>query len=323
MDNFHLRIMEVLIGLTSKGYFRQNPEITKAAIMESAEKLENMDKKEISSSSALKKKAKSVLNEIFYEKKHSSIDPEILVDVNALFKRKSESRDDKKGLIDVSDLERDDIRRKAYDRFVKYFDASKEQWAAFAERVFSSVVNDECNSEKNKERFPKYLSQYDETDDENEYSTLPKELTISELPIEIDLRYIGMWDTMRDMIISGKVSAKKDRNLLYPCFFTDDISAFIRINDSLLKHVKENEKLYNNVVDIDFLNYFIDGECSTITDSYNKPRKPMSEFKEGGGSAPCQQPLEQIVFAKYKNLSLSTVSNSRNLYREGLKNAGM
>lgn len=311
MNDFRLKIIEVITEISGYKYFRNSPDITKEAIAETAEKLAGLGENEISEPKRLRKKARKILEKVFYEKKHKSISPDILGKVNEYYNRFC--YDEISGISSegMSDWEKDQIREKAYNKFVKYFNPAENKWSAFATQVLISVRNDIHN---NPEHLSRYLSDFDEPDDDDIPVRTPEQLVTSDR----DRYYIDMWDTMRDMIIAGSVSSKKDRHGLFSCFLTDNISAFIEVNDIIFHHIEKNEKKYLKATDIEFLNFFVDYDCKNITDSRYKPRKPMSAFDSGKDDEQCKQPLGQKIYALFKNVSISTVSNAYNEYRKGL-----
>lgn len=135
-----------------------------------------------------------------------------------------------------------------------------------------------------------------------------------------DSKPARLCDALRDLFVTNiRINNSNEKVKVYECFFTDNVSALINASDLIYLHIKRNLKLYDPVVNLNFLNFYVDFECLSIVDSIDKKRKPMSQFKEEEpyNNNECEQPLDECVFEKFLDCSYSTIhSRSNEYYRQ-------
>ncbi|MDE6788258.1 MAG: hypothetical protein K2J47_02935, partial [Ruminococcus sp.] len=142
------------------------------------------------------------------------------------------------------------------------------------------------------------------------------------LPAAEETDYTWLYDMLRDLIITNlKIISTKNQMKFQLCFFTDDISCLLNESSQFYRHLCIFGKQYSPTVNLDFLNFFVDYQCSSIIDSYNKPRKPLSQFnhRKANDYTPCNQPLELCVYASFFNQTEQNISNQRKIYEERKK----
>lgn len=235
---------------------------------------------------------------------------------------------------------RNDIASKAYDRFYLYYDPEHPDKRENEEDESVDdieLLNSDCDEveyapwktflwqrfrmeEKSyfkKEKGPVPIDGKSE-DDEDDTDSPGSIIIKAPDTFKENEERIWLYDTLRDLGLSiKKFKDTKTRTKSFVCFFTDDISNLLNDSNYFYKHLQVYEKSYTAAVNMDFLNFFIEYQCSTILDAYNKERKPKSTFNTRdtkNGNEPCGYPLELYVFASFFNQSEETFSNYRKDY---------
>lgn len=136
-------------------------------------------------------------------------------------------------------------------------------------------------------------------------------------PEETD--YTWLYDMLRDLIITNlKNMSTKNQLKFQLCFFTDDVSHLLNDSQQFYRYLRTFGKQYSPTINLDFLNFFVDYPCSALIDSYQKPRKPISQFnhRRSNDPTPCEQPLELCVYASFFNQTEQNISTQQGIYKE-------
>ena len=258
---------------------------------------------------ALNSAARAVFKEVFFKLKSKLIGWEFYNEVE-------------KYLADIirikyNNYAETDLLEKVINDFVKYYDTSFDSWKTFASDRLEKTYH---NYRQRENRIQICSPQKSEEDDDTsgiDLTSIPDNGTYGNSQKNIQL--IDSADLMCDLMKnSAQISPVVYKQ--YRCFFTFHIAELIDINDYVYNHVKQHRSNYDAVVDIDFLNHYVNYECHSITDSYGKERKPLKCFtKKDKDVMPCNIIKDtgesHAIYTSYLGKSAASISTNYKKYR--------
>ena len=208
----------------------------------------------------------------------------------------------------------------AMDDFIKYYDPSYKSWKTFAsDRLRKTYIN---KYKRDSNTDTRSTIDTDNSDDSQEL-TLANQPDDSTYGNSIEnIRKIDMADLICDVM---KQADKYTTSAVYKqfrCFFTFQMAELMDLNEFIYSHVRRHRKNYDAVVDIEFLNHYIDYDCHSITDAYGKERKLLSCFSgNDSDDIPCNTlnvhgDPQQVIYTSYLGKSAASISTNYKKYKE-------
>lgn len=106
-------------------------------------------------------------------------------------------------------------------------------------------------------------------------------------------------------------------------FFTEIISERIRNDGDIAKHVCQKKRLYTEVCNLDFLNFYLQQFVTNIYDSRCIPLKRIQAFhpeeQKPEYNRACGFPLEAIVYQRFISKNANNISGKRNTFEKHME----
>lgn len=158
-----------------------------------------------------------------------------------------------------------------------------------------------------------------ETDGDSIGSTIPStDLSIIEQVEGIQSAYLIL-QAFTETVRSRKHLKSNHDDL----FFTEIISERIRNDGDIAKHVRQKERLYTEVCNLDFLNFYLQQPVTSIYDSRCIPLKRLQVFypeeQKPKYNRACGFPLEAIVYQRFISKNANNISGKRNTFKKHME----
>ena len=272
-------------------------------------------KTEVPEKKAVESAARAVFNESFYRFKKDELGWDFFIEVKNymadVIKINYKNYVDS-GLLDA-----------AMDDFVKYYDPKYPTWKTFASSRLEKTWNNTVARDNRSETWSPVGD-----GDKNDSGDAPAQPTMEDVADNDaceNIMKLDVADFICDVIKRADKYTKPEVYKQFRCFFTFQIAEWIELNDYIYRHVERHRNSYDEVVDIDFLNHYVDYECHTITDAYGKNRKLLSAFSETGEDIPCNvinsNGAPQVIYASYLGKSVSSISQNYKKYKNLVNSA--